>query len=269
MDSKDEINNSFKSLVPHFQELKSRISKCLLFVLVFFIILFPFSDVIYTQLAEPLISKLPEGSNMIAIDVASPFFIPFKLVMILSVFISIPYLLYHLWMFTAPGLYEKEKKLVLPILVSSSILFYLGAAFAYFVVFPLIFAFFISIAPEGIAVMTDISRYLDFVITLFFAFGFAFEVPVITVLLVLTNVSTPTSLSKKRPYVIVGAFVIGMLLTPPDIISQTLLAIPIWFLFEVGIIFARILTKNRSSSDVVLYDDIANKDNKGNKKDDN
>ena len=265
MNPRDEINSSFKSLVPHFQELKTRISKCLLFVLAFFIVLFPFSEIIYTQLAEPLISRLPEGSNMIAIDVASPFFIPFKLVMILSIFISIPFLLYHLWMFTAPGLYEKERKLVLPILISSSVLFYLGAAFAYFVVFPLIFAFFISIAPEGIAVMTDISRYLDFVITLFFAFGFAFEVPVITVLLVLTNVSTPTSLSKKRPYVIVGAFVIGMLLTPPDVISQTLLAIPIWFLFEVGIIFARILTKHRNDSGIILYDDI---DKNNDKKDD-
>ena len=145
MSSKDEINNSFNSLIPHFQELKVRISKSLLFVLVFFIVLFPFSDIIYNQLAEPLISRLPEGSSMIAIDVASPFFIPFKLVMILSIFISIPYLLYHLWMFTAPGLYEKERKLVLPILISSSLLFYLGAAFAYFVVFPLIFTFFIRI----------------------------------------------------------------------------------------------------------------------------
>ena len=240
MSSKDEINNSFKSLIPHFQELKVRISKSLLFVLVFFIVLFPFSDIIYNQLAEPLISRLPEGSSMIAIDVASPFFIPFKLVMILSIFISIPYLLYHLWMFTAPGLYEKERKLVLPILISSSLLFYLGAAFAYFVVFPLIFTFFISIAPDGIAVMTDISRYLDFVITLFFAFGFAFEVPIVTVILVLTNVSTPKSLSTKRPYVIVGAFIVGMLLTPPDVISQTLLAIPIWLLYEIGIILSLI-----------------------------
>jgi sec-independent protein translocase protein TatC len=157
-------------------------------------------------------------------------------------------------MFTAPGLYDKEKKLVLPILVSSSLLFYLGAAFAYFVVFPLIFAFFISIAPEGISVMTDISRYLDFVITLFFAFGFAFEVPVITVILVLTNVSTPKSLSAKRPYVIVGAFIIGMLLTPPDVISQTLLAIPIWLLFELGIIFSKILIKNKFNSNEVLHD---------------
>ena len=159
-------------------------------------------------------------------------------------------------MFTAPGLYEKEKKLVLPILVSSSLLFYLGAAFAYFVVFPLIFAFFISIAPEGISVMTDISRYLDFVITLFFAFGFAFEVPVVTVILVLTNVSTPKSLSAKRPYVIVGAFIIGMLLTPPDVISQTLLAIPIWLLFELGIIFSKILIKNKFNSNEVLHDGV-------------
>ena len=162
-------------------------------------------------------------------------------------------------MFTAPGLYEKEKKLVLPVLVSSSLLFYLGAAFAYFVVFPLIFAFFISIAPDGIAVMTDISRYLDFVITLFFAFGFAFEVPVITVILVLTNVSTTASLSKKRPYVIVGAFVVGMLLTPPDVISQTLLAVPIWLLFELGIVFSKIITKKKNS--IVkdkIHDDISN-----------
>ena len=265
MDPKEEIGSAYKSLVPHFKELKTRISKSLLCVLVFFLILFPFSDIIYNQLAEPLISRLPEGSSMIAIDVASPFFIPFKLVMILSIFISIPYLLYHLWMFTATGLYDKEKKLVLPILISSSLLFYLGAAFAYFVVFPLIFAFFISIAPEGMSVMTDISRYLDFVITLFFAFGFAFEVPVITVILVLTNVSTPKSLSSKRPYVIVGAFVIGMLLTPPDVISQTLLAIPIWLLFEIGIIFAKVITKDKYNKKDILHDVIETTDEKEDK----
>mgnify|MGYP001231181449 CR=1 FL=1 len=265
MVSKDEIGSAYKSLIPHFRELKTRISKSLLCVLFFFLVLFPFSDIIYNQLAEPLISRLPEGSSMIAIDVASPFFIPFKLVMILSIFISIPYLLYHLWMFTAPGLYDKEKKLVFPILVSSSLLFYLGAAFAYFVVFPLIFAFFISIAPEGISVMTDISRYLDFVITLFFAFGFAFEVPVITVILVLTNVSTPKSLSTKRPYVIVGAFIIGMLLTPPDVISQTLLAIPIWLLFEAGIIFAKIITRDKYNKEDILHDVIETTDKKEDK----
>ena len=168
-------------------------------------------------------------------------------------------------MFTAPGLYDKEKKLVLPILISSSLLFYLGAAFAYFVVFPLIFAFFISIAPEGISVMTDISRYLDFVITLFFAFGFAFEVPVITVILVLTNVSTPKSLSTKRPYVIVGAFIIGMLLTPPDVISQTLLAIPIWLLFELGILFSKFIIKDRYNKTDIMHDSIDTKDKKEDK----
>jgi sec-independent protein translocase protein TatC len=221
-------------------------------------LLFPFSDDIYHQLAYPLMANLPAGSSMIAIDVASPFFIPFKLVMILSIFIAIPYLLYHLWMFTAPGLYEKEKKLVLPILVSSSILFYVGAAFAYFVVFPLIFAFFISIAPEGIAVMTDISRYLDFVITLFFAFGFAFEVPIITIILVLTNVTTKSNLIKNRPYVIVGAFVVGMLLTPPDVISQTLLAIPIWILYEIGIFFAGIISnKKKNKIKDTIIDDVS------------
>ena len=239
--------------------------KSLIFVLVIFLILFPFADLIYKQLAEPLLDKLPAGSNMIAIDVASPFFIPFKLVLILSVFISIPFLLYHLWMFTAPGLYEKEKKLVLPILISSSLLFYLGAAFAYFVVFPLLFGFFISIAPEGISVMTDIGRYLDFVITLFFAFGLAFEVPIVTIILVITNVSTPKSLAAKRPYVIVGAFVVGMLLTPPDVISQTLLAIPIWLLYELGIFFSKFISSNSKISEEVLYDNI-NNNNPGDKK---
>ncbi len=261
MSKNSDADNSYNSLVPHFQELKSRLSKSLAFILVIFLLLFPFSDTIYNQLADPLIRNLPQNSSMIAIDVASPFFIPFKLVMILSVFISIPYLLYHIWMFTAPGLYDKEKKLVLPILISSSLLFYLGAAFAYFVVFPLLFSFFISIAPSGIAVMTDIGRYLDFVITLFFAFGFAFEVPIITILLVITNVSTTKSLSKKRPYVIVGAFVVGMLLTPPDVVSQTLLAIPIWILYELGILFSKIISKNRHVSNEVIYDDIKSEEN--------
>ena len=181
--------------------------------------------------------------------------------------IAFPYIIFEFWKFISPGLYEKERKLVLPILISSSLLFYLGAAFAYFVVFPLIFTFFISIAPDGIAVMTDISRYLDFVITLFFAFGFAFEVPIVTVILVLTNVSTPKSLSTKRPYVIVGAFIVGMLLTPPDVISQTLLAIPIWLLYEIGIIFARMITKNRHAVvKETLHDNIINDNDTEDKK---
>ena len=265
MTNQNNTDSSFNSLIPHLKELRSRFSKSLIFILIIFLILFPFADSIYNQLAEPLLNQLPSGSNMIAIDVASPFFIPFKLVLILSVFISIPYLLYHLWMFTAPGLYEKEKKLVLPILISSSLLFYLGAAFAYFVVFPLLFGFFISIAPEGISVMTDIGRYLDFVITLFFAFGLAFEVPIVTIILVITNVSTPKSLAAKRPYVIVGAFVVGMLLTPPDVISQTLLAIPIWILYEIGIVFSKFVSSNSKMSDEVLYDSIDNNKTSGDK----
>ena len=172
---------------------------------------------------------------MIAIDVASPFLIPFKLVIYLSIFITIPYILYHLWSFIAPGLYTHEKKLVFPLIVSSSFLFYLGALFAYFVVFPLIFVFFIGIAPTDVAVMTDIGRYLDFVIALFFAFGFSFEVPIVTVLLITSGITTREKLSSKRPYIIVGAFTLGMLLTPPDVISQILLALPMWFLYELGL----------------------------------
>lgn len=184
---------------------------------------------------------------MIAIEVASPFLIPFKLTLFLALFLSIPYVLYQLWSFVAPGLYKHERRLVYPLLVSSTVLFYAGAAFAYFVVFPLVFAFFTGTAPDGVSVMTDISRYLDFVLTLFFAFGMAFEVPVFTVLLVWTGMATQDGLRQKRPYIIVGAFVIGMLLTPPDIISQTLLAVPVWILFELGVYFSGWFIKEKES----------------------
>ncbi len=210
----------------------------LLAVGLLFLCLFWFADKIYTALAAPLLKHLPD-SQMIAIDVAAPFFIPFKLTLMLCVFLSVPYLLYQIWSFIAPGLYSHEKKLVVPLLVSSTALFYLGVAFAYFVVFPLVFGFFTSVAPEGVTVSTDIGRYLDFVITLFFAFGIAFEVPVATVLVVAVGITTPENLVKIRPYVFVSAFIIGMFLTPPDIISQTLLAIPMWLLYEVGIVFSR------------------------------
>ncbi len=210
----------------------------LLSVGLLFLCLFWFSDRIYTALAAPLLKHLPD-SQMIAIDVAAPFFIPFKLTLMLCVFLAVPYLLYQIWSFIAPGLYSHEKKLVVPLLVSSTGLFYLGVSFAYFVVFPLVFGFFTSVAPEGVTVSTDIGRYLDFVITLFFAFGIAFEVPVATVLVVAVGITTPDNLVKIRPYVFVGAFIIGMFLTPPDMISQTLLAIPMWLLYEVGIIFSR------------------------------
>jgi len=225
-------------LIYHLIELRDRLLRVVLVVGVVFIALVPFSNTLFSLLSGPLMAHMPEGTSMIAIEVASPFLIPFKLTLFLALFISIPYVLYQLWSFVAPGLYLHERRLAFPLLVSSTVLFYTGAAFAYFVVFPLVFAFFTSTAPEGVAVMTDISRYLDFVLTLFFAFGAAFEVPVFTVLLVWTGMATQESLREKRPYIIVGAFVIGMLLTPPDVISQTLLAVPVWLLFELGVYFS-------------------------------
>ncbi len=224
--------------ISHLVELRDRLLRSVLVVAVVFLALMPFSNQLFTMLSGPLMSHLPKDSGMIAIEVASPFLIPFKLTLFLAAFISIPWLLYQAWSFIAPGLYRHERRLVLPLLVSSTLLFYTGAAFAYFVVFPLVFAFFTSTAPTGVSVMTDISRYLDFVLTLFFAFGAAFEVPVVTVLLVWTGVVTREGLREKRPYVIVAAFVIGMLLTPPDVISQTLLAVPMWILFELGLFFS-------------------------------
>ena len=233
--SEDDVE---QPLIYHLIELRDRLLRVVLVVAVLFLVLMPFSNYLFTALSGPLTAHLPEGSSMIAIEVASPFLIPFKLTLVLALFLSMPMVLYQMWAFIAPGLYKHERRLVFPLLVSSTFLFYAGAAFAYFVVFPLVFAFFTSTAPEGVAVMTDISRYLDFVLTLFFAFGAAFEVPIATVLLVWTGVATQQGLREKRPYVIVGAFVAGMLLTPPDVISQTLLAIPIWLLFEIGIFFS-------------------------------
>lgn len=230
-------------LFSHLLELRDRLLKAVLVVLLLALGLFSFANDLYNLLAAPLLAHLPEGGTMIATEVAAPFLTPIKLVLVTAVFIAMPYLLYQLWGFIAPALYRQEKKLGLPLLLSSIILFYTGIAFAYFVVFPLVFGFFTAAAPEGVAVMTDISKYLDFVLKLFFAFGLAFEIPIATVLLIWTGLSTAESLSTKRPYVIVGAFVIGMMLTPPDIFSQTLLAIPMWFLFEVGLVASRILLK--------------------------
>lgn len=238
MATPDSAVEQEQGFLSHLVELRDRLLKMLLSVGLLFLCLFWFSDKIYTALAAPLLKHLPD-SQMIAIDVAAPFFIPFKLTLMLCVFLAVPYLLYQIWSFIAPGLYSHEKKLVVPLLVSSTGLFYLGVSFAYFVVFPLVFGFFTSVAPEGVTVSTDIGRYLDFVITLFFAFGIAFEVPVATVLVVAVGITTPENLVKIRPYVFVGAFIIGMFLTPPDMISQTLLAIPMWLLYEVGIVFSR------------------------------
>ena len=259
--NQNQTNQSKNSFIPHLLELRNRLTKILLFVLVIFILLIPFSGQIYNILSIPLLNALPQGSEMIAIDVASPFLIPFKLVIYLSIFIVIPYILYHLWSFIAPGLYSHEKKLIFPLIVSSSILFYLGAAFAYFVVFPLIFVFFIGIAPTDVAVMTDIGRYLDFVIALFFAFGFSFEVPIITVLLITSGITTKDKLISKRPYIIVGAFTLGMLLTPPDVISQILLALPMWLLYELGLYSSKFFKIRKTSNETEeVYNYIANKD---------
>jgi len=236
-----------ETLLSHLIELRDRILRMFLAIFVVFLVLFPFANQIYTFLAKPLMVHLPEGTSMIAIEVAAPFLIPFKLVLLLAVVLAIPYILYQFWAFIAPGLYKHEKRLAMPLVVSSTLLFYLGMAFAYFVVFPLIFAFFTATAPEGVAVMTDISRYLDFVIMLFIAFGIAFEVPIATILLVSMGATTPEKLARKRPYVIVGTFVIGMILTPPDIISQTLLALPMWVLFEIGLLLSRMMEKRKAA----------------------
>jgi len=228
-------------LLSHLIELRSRLLRAVLCVLLVFIGLFYFANDIYAWVAKPLMAQMPQGSAMIATEVASPFLTPFKLTLVVSIFASIPYLFYQLWAFVAPGMYRHEKALVYPLLVTSTVLFYLGAAFAYYAVFPLMFAFFTAAAPAGVTVMTDIAHYLDFVLKLFMAFGLAFEVPIATVLLIKTGVASRDSLIEKRPYVLVGSFVIGMLLTPPDIISQVLLAVPIWLLFELGLVMSGFL----------------------------
>jgi len=229
--------------ISHFVELRDRLLRVVLSVLVVFLAMTPFANEIYSFLAEPLMRFLPENSTMVAIDVVSPFLTPFKLVLVAAIFLSVPIILYHLWAFVAPGLYAHEKRMIAPLLFASVLLFALGMAFAYFVVFPLVFGFLTTAAPDGVTVMTDIAKYLDFILTLFFAFGMAFEVPIATIVLVWAGIFTPAQLADKRPYVIVGAFIVGMFLTPPDAISQTLLAVPIWLLFEVGLLFSRLFVR--------------------------
>jgi len=240
---------SAPSFVSHLLELRDRLLRALGAVLVVFVIAAPFANDLYEFLAAPLMSALPEGNSMISTQPHGPFFVPFKFAFAFSVAVAMPYLLYQLWAFVAPGLYSHEKKLAIPVLFSSSLLFYLGILFAYFAVFPIIFAFFAGSAPEGVSVMTDINMYLSFVLKLFFAFGLAFEVPVATVLLVKVGATTPENLARKRPYIIVGAFAVGMLMTPPDIFSQTMLAIPVWILFELGLYFARFIARKSEQED--------------------
>ena len=249
MSEEDTEQTGIGSLMSHLVELRDRVVRMVLAVLAIFLCLFYWANDIYTFLAEPLTRHLPEGANMIAIDVASPFLTPFKLVLMLSVFLAMPVILYQCWAFVAPGLYANEKRLAGPLLVSSILLFYTGVAFAYFVVFPLVFGFFTSVGPEIVSISTDIGRYLDFVLALFFGFGLAFEVPIATIILVAIGVTTPKKLAEKRPYIIVGAFIIGMLLTPPDVISQVLLALPMWVLFEAGLIASKMIFSDREFDD--------------------
>jgi sec-independent protein translocase protein TatC len=245
MTENNDSDDKELSFLEHLVELRSRLLKASAAVLIVLLCLLPFARKLYALLAEPLTSVLPEGSSMIAIDVASPFLTPFKLALLLALILSIPVVLYQLWAFVAPALYRKEKRLARPLLYSAVVLFYAGCAFAYFVVFPLVFGFFTRVAPEGVTVMTDISKYLDFVMTLFLAFGITFEVPIATIILVATGMVSVEKLAKARAYVVVGAFAVGMLLTPPDVISQTLLALPMWLLFEIGILMSRILLPHR------------------------
>lgn len=233
---------SEQSFISHLIELRNRLLRVILCVLLVFLALTTYANQLYSIVAGPLMKHMPEHSTMIAIDVASPFLTPFKLALVAAVFISIPVILYQFWAFVAPGLYKHERRMILPLMVASTLLFYLGVAFAYFAVFPLVFGFLTATAPVGVAVMTDITKYLDFVLTMFFAFGICFEVPIFTIVMVWTGLVTPATLAEQRPYVIVGAFIIGMLLTPPDAISQTLLAIPMWLLFEIGLLFSRLYT---------------------------
>ncbi|PHM68579.1 Sec-independent protein translocase subunit TatC [Xenorhabdus sp. KJ12.1] len=232
-------------LISHLIELRKRILNSLITVLVVFLALVYFSNDIYRLIAAPLMDQLPVGANMIATDVASPFFTPIKLTIMVSVFVSAPMILYQVWAFIAPALYKHERRLIVPLLFSSSVLFYLGMVFAYFVVFPLVFGFFTKTVPSGVMIATDISNYLSFVMALFMAFGVSFEVPIAIILLCWSGVVTPESLKRKRPYILVGAFVVGMLLTPPDVFSQTLLAVPMYLLFELGVFLSQFYVGKR------------------------
>ena len=245
--SKTEESLAEGTLLSHLVELRSRLLKVAAAIVAVFIVLLPFARQIFALVSQPLREVLP-GNQMIATAVASPLLTPFKLTFFVALFIAMPVVLYQTWAFVAPGLYKKEKRFAVPLLASSILLFYAGIAFAYFVVFPLMFGFFTAVAPDGVEVMTDIAAYLDFVSTIVLAFGIAFEVPVATVLVVWTGLTTPAKLGKARPYVFLLAFIMGMFLTPPDIISQTLLAVPVYLLYELGIIMSRFFVPDREGS---------------------
>jgi sec-independent protein translocase protein TatC len=237
------------SFMAHLIELRDRLLRCVVAMVLVFICLFPWARDLYSILAEPLLASLPAGGQLIATEVTAPFFVPIKVTMMAAFVIALPYLLYQVWAFVAPGLYSHEKRLVMPLIVTSTLLFLCGMAFAYFLVFPVVFHFIISVAPAGVAVMTDIGKYLDFVLTLFLAFGVTFEVPVAVVILVRMGVVSIEKLKEVRAYVVVGAFVIGAIFTPPDVVSQIMLAVPLWILYEVGIIVAQWVGKAATADD--------------------
>ncbi|MFM9912949.1 MAG: twin-arginine translocase subunit TatC [Methylophilaceae bacterium] len=226
------------SFISHLIELRTRLIRAVLGIVVAFLCLFPFANKLYTLLAQPLLAKLPAGGHLIATAVTTPFLVPLKVAFATAMLVSLPYTLTQIWGFVAPGLYVHEKRFIAPLVVISTLLFFVGMSFAYFVVFPVVFGFFVATAPEGVQVMTDIGNYLDFVITLFIAFGVAFEVPVIVVALVKFGWVSVANLKEIRPYAIVGAFILGAIFTPPDVVSQLMLAIPLWILFELGVLAA-------------------------------
>lgn len=252
----EDVGDMRAPLIEHLIELRKRLIRCSLSVVVVFLALYPFSNRLYEFVSEPLVRLMPPGTRMIATEVASPFLAPFRLTVLTAIVITVPFLLYQIWGFIAPGLYRNEKRLAVPLLVSSVILFYLGMAFAYYAVFPVLFHFFTGTAPAHVEMMTDIDAYLSFVVKLFIAFGVAFEVPVATVLLVMTGIVSVGALSRKRGYVVIGCFVIGMLFTPPDVLSQCMLAVPMWVLFEAGLLFGRLVSKRRQNQDEDTADEL-------------
>jgi len=236
-----------ESFISHLIELRNRLLRAIVGWLVVFVALFPFADKLYSLMAAPLLSKLPQGAQMIATAVTTPFFVPMKVTMLTAFLVALPWMIYQCWAFIAPGLYAHEKRLIRPLLAAAMVLFFVGMAFAYFVVFPVVFGFLVGSAPQGVAVMTDIAEYLNFVIGLFVAFGFAFEVPVAVVLMALMGWVTLDQLKESRSYVIVGAFVLGAIFTPPDIVSQCMLAVPLWLLYELGLLVVRWLPQPPAS----------------------
>lgn len=240
-----------ESFISHLIELRNRLLRAIVGWLLVFVALFPFADKLYSLLAAPLLSKLPQGAQMIATAVTTPFFVPMKVTMLTAFLIALPWMIYQCWAFVSPGLYTHEKRLIRPLLAAAIVLFFVGMAFAYFVVFPVVFSFLVGSAPQGVTVMTDIAEYLDFVIGLFVAFGFAFEVPVAVVLMALMGWVTLAQLKESRSYVIVGAFVLGAIFTPPDIVSQCMLAIPLWLLYEIGLLVVRWLPQSPASDSAI------------------